>query len=205
MHKPIKWLSVDVSKRVYIKSCMLGHTDKAYLNSMQQCPLTSGWTMLNSQHPIRWLTLQRRQGCSLICNWANGGQAHRISSKHWVLQFVSMCVYVCARVCMIAQCCPSPQDHANRPQAAAHICSALNKQFQQPTNDTTLLQNMRNLVGKFLCKSIAILQRRFFSRAVTLNACTELKSFSWRWPSFLKVMPSKEQHTFQACKMNETE
>lgn len=90
--------SVEFSRRLYTKSCTLGHTDRAYLNSRQQCPLTSGWTMLNSLCLIRWLTLQRRQGRSLICNWAVGGQTHRISSTHWALQLASECVCVRAHV-----------------------------------------------------------------------------------------------------------
>lgn len=108
-HSSNKYLRVDFFKRLYIKSCTLGHTDRAYLNSRQQCPLTSGWTMLNSLCLIRWLTLQRRQGHSLICNWADGGQTHRITSTHWILQLASECVCVCG----IAQCCPSLQDRAD--------------------------------------------------------------------------------------------
>lgn len=96
---PNEYLKVDFSKRLYIKSCALGHTERAYLNSRQQCPLTSGWTMLNSLCLIRWLTLQRRQGRSLICNWVDGGQTHRISSTHWVLQLASVCACLCVRVC----------------------------------------------------------------------------------------------------------
>lgn len=102
------------SKRLYIKFCTLGQTDRAYLNWRQQCPLTSGWTMLNSLCLIRWLTLQRRQGRSLICNWADGGRTDRITSTHWFfLQLASVCVCAPVCVCVIAQCCPSLQDCAN--------------------------------------------------------------------------------------------
>lgn len=133
------------SKRLYIKSCMLDHTDRAYLNSRQQCPLTSGWTMLNSLRLIRWLTLQRRQGRSLICNWADGGQTHRISSAHWVLQFASVCVCVRACVCVIAQCCLRLEDHANHwPVSVIKSCTGPpDKSHTQQSHHKTLWRAIR--------------------------------------------------------------
>lgn len=93
-----KYVRMLFSMMLYIKSCMWGYTAWAYLNAKQQCPLTSGWTMLNSLCLIRWLTLQRIQGHSLICHWGNGGQTHRISSTHWVLQVASesVCMWDCS-------------------------------------------------------------------------------------------------------------
>lgn len=93
---------------LYIKSCMWGCTERAYLNARQQCPLTSGWTMLNSLWLIRWLTLQRIQGHSLICHWANGRPN---TQDQFNTEFDKLHQRVCA--CGIAQCCPGLKDHTN--------------------------------------------------------------------------------------------
>lgn len=146
----VQWIFENIffPKRLYIKSCALGHTERAYLNSRQQCPLTSGWTMLNSLCLIRWLTLQRRQGRSLICNWADGGQIHRISSTHWVLQLALECVGDCSMFPKPpSPCKPKRQNWA----AATHTVSSINERGLHWTNWGQLLTCVNSHVKTIAC------------------------------------------------------
>lgn len=102
----------------WFAACWLTQTELTS-TEFNNAPLTNGWTMLNSLRPIRWLTLQRRQGCSLTRNGADRASTHDCSNT---LGFtVCMCahtVYACAALLNVA---PAMQSYLNQPAARTYL------------------------------------------------------------------------------------